>query len=42
MEARRIQIQKAREIEELFQTILLVIAIVVAVVIVVVVTVNII
>lgn len=42
MEARRIQIQKAKEIEELFQTILLVIAIVVAVIIVVVVAVNII
>jgi len=42
MEARRIQIQKAKEIEKLFQTILLVIAIVVAVVIVVVVAVNII
>jgi hypothetical protein len=42
METRRIQIKKAKEIEELFQTILLVIAIVVVVVIAVVVAVNII
>jgi hypothetical protein len=42
MESRRIQIQKAKEIEELFQTILLVIAIVVAVIIAVVIAINII
>ena len=42
MEARRIQIQKAKEIEELFQNILLVIAIVVVLIIAVVVAINII
>lgn len=42
MESRRIQIQKAKEIEELFQTILLVISIVVAVIIAVVIAINII
>jgi hypothetical protein len=42
MEVRRIQIQKAKEIEELFQNILLVIAIVVAVVIAAVVAINVI